>query len=172
MPKVYIIGPMRGIPELNAPAFDKATALGKRLGYEVVSPVDVDRSLGESMDDLPWGGGTPDSKIKIAKRDLDLILGFNPAEDAVALLPAWYNSLLGPAEFMLARAIGLKILDAENFRPYAGKGMEGARLGDKVDEFLDKNYDDHIESHEHPCELPSYVAPTSTGQGSGTPPAP
>ena len=45
MSKVYISGPMTGIPKFNRPAFIKAKAELSVLGYDVVSPVDIGDSL-------------------------------------------------------------------------------------------------------------------------------
>lgn len=49
-PKCYISGPMRGHPELNWPAFDRAAAEVALMGYEPVSPADIDRDMGVTPD--------------------------------------------------------------------------------------------------------------------------
>lgn len=41
MAKVYIAGPMTGYPELNYPAFHDAAARFRRMGFEVVSPAEL-----------------------------------------------------------------------------------------------------------------------------------
>jgi hypothetical protein len=43
--RVYIAGPMRGIPEFNFPAFD-AAARGRAMGLEIISPAELDRAHG------------------------------------------------------------------------------------------------------------------------------
>ena len=40
---VYIAGPMRGYAEFNFPAFDEARNRGILLGFQIVSPADMDR---------------------------------------------------------------------------------------------------------------------------------
>lgn len=41
MVKVYVAGPMTGYPELNYPAFAEASARLRALGFEVVSPAEL-----------------------------------------------------------------------------------------------------------------------------------
>lgn len=43
--RIYISGPMRGRQFYNFPAFDAAKQALERIGYEVVSPADMDREL-------------------------------------------------------------------------------------------------------------------------------
>ena len=45
-PRAYIYGPMTGYPEHNFPAFDKAKVYLESLGYDVISPADLDRQFG------------------------------------------------------------------------------------------------------------------------------
>lgn len=51
--RVYIAGPMTGKPHHNFPAFDEAKAELEALGYEVVSPADIDRAFGITGDETP-----------------------------------------------------------------------------------------------------------------------
>ena len=48
--RVYIAGPMRGIPRWNFDAFDKAKIIWLTMGHQPVSPADVDRALGIDPD--------------------------------------------------------------------------------------------------------------------------
>ena len=103
---VYLCGPMRGYPKLNFPAFHKAAALGRSLGFTVVSPA-------ESGNENPDQEVFSDAEIAaFARRDIDLIFQCN----AIALLGGWKNSIGATAEVALARWLGLPILDATTFK--------------------------------------------------------
>ena len=90
----YLAGPMTGIPHFNFPAFQEATKSLRAQGYNIISPVELDRpelaaaalaSETGSISDLPktetWG--------EILARDVRIIAD---ECDGVMLLPYWYNS--------------------------------------------------------------------------------
>lgn len=124
--KVYIAGPMRGIPVWNFQAFDSARDRLLKLGYEVISPADIDRQ--------EWGGDPLtnrellqrlESEVaawgleeirEVARRDLLAILEC----DALALLPGWEMSTGSRAEYFLAKWLGLPILNALTGKPFEG----------------------------------------------------
>ena len=41
--RVYISGPMTGLPNNNVPAFNAAAKALRRLGYKIVNPPDLDK---------------------------------------------------------------------------------------------------------------------------------
>lgn len=96
---VYISGPMRGMPNLNFPAFDQAKSRLLQMGFWVVSPADMDR---KDQTTLPTA--------EYAKRDIAALFQCSH----VAMLPGWEKSVGALAEFALARWLGLVILDAQN----------------------------------------------------------
>jgi len=110
--KVYIAGPMRGIPWYNFPAFDEAERRGRELGHAIVSPATLDRELGfDERRDVP------------TKADLRAMIVRDVVElskcDAIALLPGWEKSTGVAVELAVARFLSLKVLDAESFEEKA-----------------------------------------------------
>jgi Domain of unknown function (DUF4406) len=108
--KVYLAGPMRGIPEFNFPAFAAATAQLRALGYEVFSPAekdiekhgaDINKSATGNLDDIKATG------FNLRKTLLLDLTWIAENADAVVVLPGWENSKGANAEVALARAINL-----------------------------------------------------------------
>lgn len=100
--KVYLSGPMTGLPELNYPTFRGVAKALRAEGYEVYNPAD-------------WGTfGVPTGPgVTTGSRPFDLRRAFldytefiiNHAE-AVVVLPGWETSPGATAEAALARALG------------------------------------------------------------------
>lgn len=94
--KIYIAGPMRGYTEFNFPAFDKAKEVLKKLGWDVISPADLDRDQDK---------GVQQTQRHYAKRDCAAILEC----DAIYMLKGWSKSVGATAEHAVAVWAGLKI---------------------------------------------------------------
>lgn len=80
MKRIYIAGPMRGYKYYNFPAFDAAAERLRRLGFDPVSPADMDRALGfDPMtlpDDHDWNKLPQGWDIReVAKRCCDAVIG-------------------------------------------------------------------------------------------------
>jgi Domain of unknown function (DUF4406) len=111
--KVYLAGPMRGIPHFNFPAFHRAAKKLRKQGYVVFSPAERDiERLGK---DLSKQNKTGDEKLA-EKQGFSLrdALGDDMAwichhAEAIALLPGWKKSKGATAERALADALGLEI---------------------------------------------------------------
>jgi nucleoside 2-deoxyribosyltransferase len=73
--RVYISGPMTGLPEFNFPAFHAAAAAWKKCGWEVINPATA------------FDGATDRPYQDYVRKDLaDL-----QTCDAIAMLPGWDN---------------------------------------------------------------------------------
>lgn len=114
--KVYLAGPMRGMPEFNFPAFHKAAATLRALGHEVFNPAEQDNLRHGT--NISKGNATGDAKLAYAQHGLTIrdALGIDLAwicaeADAVALLPGWQNSKGATAERATAIALGLVIAE-------------------------------------------------------------
>lgn len=76
--KIFVSGPMRGIPYYNFPAFDAAKAAFEAVGFDVVTPADLDRAVGFDAMDLPadtdWRAEAGFDVRAAMKRNIDAML--------------------------------------------------------------------------------------------------
>lgn len=117
--KIYLAGPMRGIPEFNFPAFHAAADKLRTEGHSVFSPAerDIERHGGK---DISKGNVAGDEKVASKEHGFSLrqALGDDLAwicaeAEAIALLPGWQNSKGAAAELATARALGLRVIELE-----------------------------------------------------------
>ena len=101
-PKVYIAGPMSGLPELNYPEFHKAEDFLK-VHYEVINPARFDI---EQSGDFPDGFDIQE----VIKRDLDELSKCN----YIYMLKGWENSKGARAEHAVALWHGIEVLFQED----------------------------------------------------------
>jgi hypothetical protein len=92
--RVYIAGPMSGLPELNYPAFHAKAAELRAQGYHVENPAENPEPACRS-----WLG-----YMRLAVAQLATC-------DAVYLLPGWSKSRGACIEHQLAAGLGLAFLD-------------------------------------------------------------
>jgi hypothetical protein len=95
--KLYVSGPMTGIPEWNFPAFQAASDTLRAAGYEVIDPSRHGA-----------GAGTWESYLR---RDLVEMLDC----DGVALLPGWQGSKGANLEVFVAEALSMPIRNLEEW---------------------------------------------------------
>ena len=94
--RIYLAGPMSGMPAHNMPAFHAAAEALSRLGWEVVNPADN------------FGGRTDLPRSSYLRADLALLLQC----DALAMLPGWQRSVGAALEYLVARQLELPVFDA------------------------------------------------------------
>lgn len=103
--KVYIAGPMRGIPGFNFPAFHDAAKRLRSWGHEVVSPAAHDE--GDGFDFTACTGNEDLAALGFSLRDALMWDLAQVAEcDAVYLLYGWDRSRGAKAELATAAALG------------------------------------------------------------------
>lgn len=121
--RLYLAGPMRGIPEFNFPAFMAAAARLRREGHTVFNPAERDNE--HHGTDISKGNAAGCEKQAVEQhgfslRDAlcaDLTFICQEAE-GIALLPGWERSKGVAAELATARALGLKELILSEEPPY------------------------------------------------------
>jgi hypothetical protein len=99
MKRIYLSGPMTGMPDHNFPAFNAETARLRQIGFDVVNPVELNPD--------------PDSTWQeCLRRDLAALLTC----DAVALMPGWQRSQGAHLEIHVAHRVGMDIVVAAELR--------------------------------------------------------
>jgi hypothetical protein len=108
--KVYLAGPMSGIPAFNIPAFDAAAETLRSRGFDVVSPAEVDgpvtrEVLLKSPDgdhrDLPQD----ESWSYYLARDFRIL--HDEGIEAIVTLPGWENSKGADWEVYIGKKLGI-----------------------------------------------------------------
>ena len=97
MTRIYIAGPMSGLPELNYPAFNAMAERLRAHGHHVENPAENPPPKCES-----WLG-----YMRMAVAQLATC-------DAVVMLPGWSKSKGACIEHQLAVGLGLEIVEAGN----------------------------------------------------------
>jgi hypothetical protein len=117
--KIYLAGPMRGIPELNHPAFDKAAERLRAQGHEVFNPAEDSRArfgdaiaAGEAGDEGAVAERMGLTPMELSRRVFAHDLAYICCEaEGIALLPRWQNSKGATAEQAVALALGLWVVE-------------------------------------------------------------
>jgi hypothetical protein len=122
--KLYLAGPMRGRPEFNFPAFDRAEAQLRDMGHDVFSPAARDREHGFTAEGL-----TGDEDLAALGFDLRDALAVDLEwitrhADAVIVLPGWEGSSGARAEVATAKALGLPVHELVAFDLYGERAPD------------------------------------------------
>lgn len=105
MKRIYLSGPMTGIPLDNYPAFIDAAETLRKQGYAVTNPAEI-----RLHDDATW----EDYMRADIKELCDCC--------TVALLPGWENSKGANIEARLAIQLGMRVVELETLM---GEGANG-----------------------------------------------
>lgn len=96
MNRLYLSGPMTGIPEFNHPAFHAESARLRALGYDVINPAELNPDVSKSWHDC-------------MRRDLAALLTC----DTLALMDGWQKSAGAHLEMHVAHRVGMEIVIAK-----------------------------------------------------------
>lgn len=109
--RVYLSGPMQGLPQFNFPAFTTAAAAWRDRGYTVINPAEN------------FGGKTDLPRPEYIRQDIIQLVG----ADAIALLPGWQGSKGASLEAAIAKELELEFLDALTFDKYHETALDEAK---------------------------------------------
>jgi len=98
--KLYVSGPMSGIPQHNRRAFNKAAKRLRKAGYKVVNPAEMDHNLKKP---LPWN--------QCLRRDIAQVVRCK----GMALLPGWKDSRGANLEVHIAKKLGMTVESVGSF---------------------------------------------------------
>lgn len=98
--RVYLSGPMTGVPHINFPAFHAVAARLRGKGYDVVNPAELNPDA-----NMPWA--------ECMRADIKALCDC----DTLALLPGWENSQGAHLEMHIAHRIGIRVLTLEKLLP-------------------------------------------------------
>lgn len=96
--RVYISGPMSGLPEMNYPAFHAAEAQLRELGYEVENPAN-----------------NPDPEPKTWEGFMRMAVKQVCDCECVVCLPGWEDSRGANVEVALAKTLSLDVCELDDF---------------------------------------------------------
>lgn len=106
MTRIYIAGPMSGLPELNFPAFNAAAALYRARGATVINPAEINGGADEpaacaTMTAEQYAGHWR----ACMRRDITELMTC----DEVVMLPGWEKSRGATLERHNALALGMPV---------------------------------------------------------------
>lgn len=112
--KVYLAGPMRGLPEYNFPLFLKAATDLRLAGLEVFNPAEQDLDRGFEYEGTTGFEPLPTLGLDLREAMADDMAYISGVADAVVTLPGWEESPGASAEVALALALGLMVFEYDS----------------------------------------------------------
>lgn len=97
--KIYISGPMTGLPEFNFPAFNAEAERLRGLGYEVINPAELNSDPTKS-----WH--------QCMRNNFKYLFDC----DTLALLDGWLSSAGAQLEMHVAHRVGMEIVFSSNIK--------------------------------------------------------
>lgn len=109
--KLYVAGPMTGLPEFNFPAFADAAARLRARGFHVLSAHEVALPCGCRSALRPCGDGGHEYTAFL-RADLAALLGH---AQGIALLPGWEDSRGAKLEVYVADFLGIEVAPVDEW---------------------------------------------------------
>lgn len=133
--RIYVAGPMSGLPQMNFPAFDDAAETLRDIGYDVVSPAELDSpqaracalaSVDGSTDDYAEG----DTWGSLLARDVKLIA--DEGIEGIVVLEGWEKSRGARLETFVARLCGLRVIEYPSLTDVSDSAIDTAHASEHV----------------------------------------
>ncbi|MBX8528501.1 DUF4406 domain-containing protein [Pseudomonas cichorii] len=99
MSKIYLSGPMTGLPDLNFPAFNAESARLRGLGFDVANPAEL------NPEGASWGD--------CMRKDIVALMSC----DTVATLPGWEHSKGARLEVLIGERLEMTVVKAQDLVP-------------------------------------------------------
>lgn len=110
MNRIYLAGPMSGIPDLNFPLFNSEAARLRALGYTVINPAEINGGVAELA---AVSMMTPEQHAAhwatCMRRDIPELVSC----EAIALLPGWEASRGACLQHLIAQELGMSVVMAD-----------------------------------------------------------
>lgn len=104
--RLYIAGPMTGLPDFNYPAFFEAEEMIRALGH---TPLNPGRNDGKTVEDAVKFAGDPDNPAHpweyYLRRDIPKVV----SADGLVMLPGWQNSRGANLEVHIATSLSMPL---------------------------------------------------------------
>lgn len=104
--RLYIAGPMTGLPQFNYPAFFEAEEQLKKLGHVPLNPA---RNDGETLAEAVQEAGTIDKPAHSWEWYLRRDIPHAVSADGIVVLPGWQKSRGANLEMHIATALGMPV---------------------------------------------------------------
>ncbi len=110
--KVYLAGPMSGLPDHNYPAFHAAAARLRAAGHQVINPAELHPDMQQLGRTMP--------SVEVWQHCMGIDIPEAIKCDAVAVLPGWERSRGARLEVYIVARLGKPIVLESNLQPING----------------------------------------------------
>jgi hypothetical protein len=147
--KVYLAGPMSGIPQFNFPAFFAAAEQLRADGFEVVSPAEIDNEEDKGAALRSPDGQSVKRTDGVSKtwgdflaRDVKLLA--DTGIQGIVFLPNWQNSKGAKLEAFVGLLQGFKFWEYEDGEDGAALRITSRSVIDAISDAIRPNLKDSV----------------------------
>jgi len=147
--KVYLAGPMSGIPQFNFPAFFAAAEQLRAVGFEVVSPAEIDNEEDKGAALRSPDGQSVKRTDGVSKtwgdflaRDVKLLA--DTGIQGIVFLPNWQNSKGAKLEAFVGLLQGFKFWEYEDGEDGAALRITSRSVIDAISDAIRPNLKDSV----------------------------